>query len=369
VPQAFDPLDSLLTNCLQSADVFTPYEDIKLATEPFDLLFMTTLLALAACSSETNLTQPGSDQAPSFALASNSWTTKAAPRLGVYAASAAMAPNSAGQSIVYKFGGTNGEGGTGWPVEAYNVATDTWTIQASRVGVFHSNGAEKIGTRIYFSGGSPVFETPSSYTNLVWAYDYSHDKMIQKASLPIVSGEGVSGVLNGKLYVLPGVCSGERYPQPGYCAEERTRRFYRYDPATNTWLARAASPHYHRSGAAGVLNGKLYVAAGFSNSSFTKVANLDVYDPGTNSWTTRAPVPTGGRALGAVLGGRFYVITGSGTYAYNPATNSWTTRASPAQGHDELVTVMLNGAARLLAVGGSHGPESDIPNDTELYTP
>jgi hypothetical protein len=340
-----------------------------MATEPFDLLLLTALLALAACSSENHLTQPGNDQAPSFALASNSWTTKAAPRVGVYAASAAMAPNSAGQSIVYKFGGTDGEGGTGWPVEAYNVATNTWTIQASRVGVFHSNGAEKIGTRIYFSGGSPVFETPSSYTNLVWAYDYTHDKMIQKASLPIVSGEGVSGVLNGKLYVLPGVCSGERYPQPGYCAEERTRRFYRYDPATNTWLARAASPHYHRRGAAGVLNGKLYVAAGFSNSSFTKVANLDVYDPGTNSWTTRAPVPTGGRALGAVLGGRFYVITGSGTYAYDPATNSWTTRASPAQGHDELVTVMLNGAARLLAVGGSHGPELDIPNDSELYTP
>jgi hypothetical protein len=333
----------------------------------FDLLSMTALVTLAACSSEENLTQPASDAVPSFALASNTWVTKAAPRLGVYAASAAMAPNAAGESIVYKFGGTDGSGGTGWPVEAYNVATNTWSTKASRVGVFNSNGVGKIGSRLYFSGGSPVFETPSSYTNLLWAYDYTNDRMIQKASLPIFSGEGVSGVINGKLYVLPGVCSGERYPQPGFCAQERTRRFYRYDPATNSWAARAASPHYHRRGAAGVLNGKLYVAAGFSN--FTRVANLDVYDPATNSWKTLAPVPTGGRAMGAVLGGRFYVITSAGTYAYNPATNTWTNRASPTLGHDEVVKVTLNGAGRLVAVGGSHGSESDIPNATELYTP
>jgi len=333
----------------------------------FDLPAATALVLLAACSSDDNLTQPGTDQAPSFSVASNSWTLKAAPHIGVFASSAGAAPNAAGEWFVYKFGGRDGEGGTNWPVEAYNVATNTWTTQSARVGVFNSNGVAKIATRLYFSGGSPVVETPSSYTNLVWAYDYANDVMIQRASLPIVSGEGVSGAIDGKLYVLPGVCSGERYPNPGYCAEDRTRRFYRYNPATDTWVARAASPHFHRKGAAGVLDGKLYVAAGFSN--FTKVANLDVYDPGTNSWKTLAPVPTGGLAYGAVLGGRFYVVTAGGTYAYNPATNSWTTRASPSEGHDDVVTVRLNGAARLMAVGGSHGSESDIPNDSEMYTP
>lgn len=333
----------------------------------FDLLSLTALVALGACSTEESLTQPGSDEAPSFALTSNTWVTKAAPHIGVFGASAGMAPNAAGESVVYKFGGRDGQGGTGWPVEAYNVATNSWSTKASRVGVFNSNGVGKIGSRLYFSGGSPVLDTPNSYTNLVWAYDYTNDKMIPRASLPIVSGEGVSGVINAKLYVLPGACSGERYPQPGYCAEERTRRFYRYDPATNSWTLQAASPHFHRSGAAGVLNGKLYVAAGFSN--FTKVANLDVYDPATKSWETLAPVPTGGRARGAVLGGKFYVVTSAGTYAYNPATNTWTSRASPAQGHDEVVKVTLNGAGRLVAVGGSHGSELDIPNNTELYTP
>lgn len=333
----------------------------------FDLLSIAALVALAACSSEENLTQPSSDQTPSFALASNTWVTKAAPRLGLYAASAAMAPNAAGESVVYKLGGTDGEGGTSWPVEAYNVATNTWSTKASRVDVFYSNGVGKIGSRLYFSGGSPAHESPSIYINQLWAYDYTNDRMIQKASLPIVSGEGVSGVISGKLYVLPGVCSGERYPQPGYCAESRTRRFYRYDPATNSWVARAASPHYHRLGAAGVLNGKLYVAAGLNN--FTSVANLDVYDPATNSWKTLAPVPTGGAANGAVLGGRFYVVTRGGTYAYNPAKNTWISRASPAEWPDAVVKVTLNGAPRLVAVGGVHGSDFDITNSTELYTP
>jgi hypothetical protein len=332
----------------------------------FDLLATTALALLAACSSDHGLTQPGTDQTPSFALASNSWTLKAPAHSGVFASSAGTAPNPAGESIVYKFGGRDGEGGTNWPVEAYNVATNSWTTKSARVGVFNSNGVAKISTLLYFSGGSPVVETPTSYTNLVWAYDYTNDVMIQRASLPLVSGEGVSGAIDGKLYVLPGACSGERYPQPGYCAEERTRRFYRYNPATDTWVSRPASPHYHRLGAAGVLGGKLYVAAGFSN--FTRVANLDVY-PATDSWKTLAPVPTGGRAHGAVLGGRFYVITEGGTYAYNPATDTWATRASPSEGHDDVVTVRLNGAARLMAVGGSHGSESNIPNDSEMYTP
>jgi hypothetical protein len=334
----------------------------------FDLLAATALVALAACSSEDNLTQPGTDPAPSFSAASNTWALKAASHIGLNSSSAGAAPNAAGEWVVYKFGGTDGEGGTNWPVEAYNVATNTWTFQSSRTGVFNSNGVAKIATRLYFSGGSPVVDNPTSYTNLLWAYDYTNDVMIQRASLPLVSGEGVSGAIDGKLYVLPGACSGERYPQlPGYCAEERTRRFYRYDPGTDTWVSRASSPHYHRLGAAGVLGGKLYVAAGFSN--FTKVANLDVYDPATNTWKTLAPVPTGGRAYGTVLGGRFYVIAAGGTYAYNPATNTWTSRASPSEAHDDVVTVRLNGAARLMAVGGSHGSESDIPNNSEMYTP
>ncbi|MBA3895159.1 MAG: hypothetical protein H0X69_15990 [Gemmatimonadales bacterium] len=336
-------------------------------------------LALAACSSENGPTQPEVDEplatTSSLVAAKNTWTPRA-PRPGVlFETFAGVARNSAGQSIVYVFGGTDGEGGTGFGTSAYNVATNTWTGGLSNVGVFGANGVGKIGSKLYFSGGYNEVETPSSFTNAVWAYDYSRDRLIRKADLPIFGAEGVTGVIKGKLYVLPGACSGDRYPNPGYCAEEPTRRFFRYDPGINTWVTRREAPHVHRQGAAAVIGGKFYVAGGFNG--FQPVTALDVYDPATNTWRTLAPLPTGGTARGDAVKGQFFVVVQSfdGTtsvtraYAYNPKTNTWKMRAAPQWHHDAVVRVILDGLAHLLAVGGSRGPDFDTPNDSELYTP
>jgi N-acetylneuraminic acid mutarotase len=335
-------------------------------------------LAVLGCSSDSP-TEPAALEAGSPAAAvsaaANSWTTKAAyPGVGLFNGFAATAPNSAGQSIVYYMGGTDGEGGTGFGVKAYNVATNTWTFKTGRVGVVGSNGAVKLGSRIYFSGGYNDVETPPSFSNSVWAYDYANDRMISRADLPIFGAEGVSGVISGKLYVLPGACSTDRYPNPGYCAAEVTRRFYRYDPGANAWTSLPSSPHRHRAGAAGVISGKFYVVGGLSASD--PVADLDVYDPSTNSWKSLAPIPAAGPAIADVIQGKLFVITSTGSglqsYAYNPATNAWTARAAPAHAHDAVVRVTLNGSVRLLAVGGSEGagpPPPMTPNPNELYTP
>jgi N-acetylneuraminic acid mutarotase len=277
-----------------------------------------------------------------------------------------MAPNTAGQSIVYAFGGTSSdEGGTGKSVKAYNVATNSWTGKLAQVGVFYSNGVGKIGSKLYFSGGYVTAGNLPDATNALWAYDYSNDRMIRKANLPIFSAEGVTGVINGKLYVLPGACDGNGYPNPGYCAEERTRRFYRYDPAANTWVSRPWAPHFHRQGAAAVIDGKLYVAGGFKD--FEPVADLDAYDPAINSWRTLAPIPTGGAASGAALGGQFYVVVHQGyngttpiirAYAYNPATNQWNAKAAP-DFFGSATRVTLDGRPHLFMAGG---------NQSALYT-
>jgi N-acetylneuraminic acid mutarotase len=191
--------------------------------------------------------------------------------------------------------------------------------------------------------------------------------MIMKADLPIFSAEGVTGVIDGKLYVLPGACDGNRYPLPGSCAEEPTRRFYRYDPATNTWATRHHAPHLHRDGAAAVIDGKFYVAGGI-DGSHGPVASLDVYDPTTNSWRTLASIPTGGGpAQGAALQGQFYIVVQSfagasatnRTYAYNRATNQWKTRAAPSF-VGPVTRVALDGRSYLFMASGDH---------SALYTP
>jgi N-acetylneuraminic acid mutarotase len=269
-----------------------------------------------------------------------------------------MALNSAGESVVYAFGGQEDEGVPAEAVQAYDVATNTWTGRTSRVGVYNTNGVGKIGNKLYFSGGYNTVGSLPDATNRVWAYDYARDQLIRKADLPIVSAEGVSGVIDNKLYVLPGACNGNNYPAPGYCDTEATRRFYRYDPATNTWVSRAQAPHFHRNGTAAVIDGKFYVTGG-RGASGEIIKALDVYNPATNTWSSLAPLPADGGGEGATLQGQFYVVS-SHTYAYNPTTNQWKSKAAPDVG-GPVTKVMLGGQARIfLASSFDH---------SSMYTP
>jgi|GEM_PF-3394471 len=323
------------------------------------------MLALAACGETTTPTQPDVAGNPSAALAAaaaaNTWTPKAAPPFDqyIYGYVLGMAPNPAGESIVYAFGGTSSDdGSTGSTVKAYNAATDTWTSKLSRALIFYSNGVSKIGNKLYFPGGYINAGNLPDATNALWAYDYSNDRMIRKAPLPIYSAEGVSGIISGKLYMLPGACNGNGYPNAGYCAEEQTTHFYRYDPVTNTWATRHSAPHFHRRGAAAVINGKFYVAGGIAGFD-TPVTALDVYDPATKSWRTLASIPKGGSASGVSVNGKFYVVAPGRTYAYNPVTNQWQIKAAP-QISGSVVKVGLAGGYYLFTAAG---------NQSALYTP
>jgi hypothetical protein len=324
-------------------------------------------LVLSGCADGRLPTQPDAADpalAAAVAAASNSWAPRT-PRPGVplFGTVAAVAPNAAGHSIVYVFGGTDGEGGTGFGTSAYDATTDTWGAVPSpgcAIHGFEVNGVAKIGNRMYLSGGYTYVETKTTLHS-TYACNYAHGGLSQKADLPFFSAQGVSGAIDGKLYVLPGFCSGEVWPHPGYCETEPNRRFYRYDPAANTWQQRADAPHSHRSGASAVLGGKLYVAAGYrGEGGFIPVNTADVYEPATNAWRTIAPLPVGGRAVGAALQGRFFVVVGGHAYAYSPSTNSWQAKAAPRQGPDALVAVSVGGSPRLIAVG---------QDATELYTP
>ncbi len=349
---------------------------------PLHLTFAVSLLALVSCGEDRGPTQPNTAGEPapdaaSLALASNTWTAKAPyPYLfGSLGLSAGVFPNAAGQSIVYTFGGTGDEGGTGVSIFAYNVATNTWTTTGyePRVDGFFMNGVGRIGSQLYFSGGRFSYQGGEEGSQATFAYDPAANRLTRKADMPRYTAEGVSGVIDGRLWVLPGICDDAYWPFPGYCAQKPIRQLYRYDPAKNTWVLRKACPHYHDGAAGGVINGKFYVADG--NAS----ADLDVYDPTTDTWRTLAPVPTAGRAIGTVLGGKLWVIVGnfySGsaqhTYAYDPGTNTWKSRAAPTWAHFAVVPVTLNGQADLLAVGGFHDgpypPGSTVLNDSELYT-
>lgn len=142
---------------------------------------------------------------------------------------------------------------------------------------------------------------------------------------------GASAAIGGKLYVYtPKNQTTGGYPM-----------LHRYDPATDAWVKLARPLRSVHRPAAGVINGKLYLAGGRDYSSTSN--KLDVYDPATNSWATKASMPTARYdAAGAVGGGsllsqRLYVMGGiteptasvelATVEAYNPVTDSWTTEA------------------------------------------
>jgi hypothetical protein len=348
-----------------------------------------SVLALAACGENTTPTQPQTeaDVAPAASgFTPNTWILKA-PYPFIFGAeglSAGVVPDATGQSIVYTIGGTDPDRGSGVAIAAYNVGTNKWTFKGSdnRVYVFDLNGVGTIGNKLYFSGGFTFAGGSGHIDGRFFVYDPAANTLTQGVYPPKLTAEGITGVIDGKLYVLPGICSTDFYPDSHYCVSEPIRTLFRYTPPTNPWTWKRPAPHYHANGAGGVINGKFYVAGGLNNFGSQPEAALDRYDPATDTWTTLAPVPTAGQARGAVLQGKLFVVVSTPrafpltpalhAYAYDPATNTWTSKAAPRRDHPAIVAITWAGKPFLLGVGGtrpvSYWPYI-TPNETEVYAP
>jgi N-acetylneuraminic acid mutarotase len=323
------------------------------------------LLSLITCSEHPTgpaTVQTQQEIAPQLATVANSWIKRRDMPTERWGAAAATITNVAGQSVLYAIGGRTRTGGSLSKVQAYNVATNSWTTKASLpVPLYWTNGAGVIGGKIYISGGISSYK---NYRSELYVYDPGTNTWTPKRDMPNTTFRGVTGVINNKLYVLTG-CDQED------CYFYDPIAFYRYDPATDQWEALPEPLDRHGWGMGGTIGGKLYVTGG-SNQ-------LDVYDPATNAWTTRAPMPRRRwMGAGATVGAKLYVIGGyqenadgtivSGvrtTSVYDPATNSWTTRAPlPTAGSDFAASrVVLSGKARIELVGGSR------PGNNLAYIP
>jgi N-acetylneuraminic acid mutarotase len=344
---------------------------------PLNIALTLGVLVLAGCGENTP-TQPEAvgDQSlaiTSLSLASNNWTNRARlpdimPRGGL---AAEVVNNAAGQPILYVFGGFF-EDHTHSTILAYDYSRNNWTTKASSLQLSYSNGVGRIGSKLYISGGylggREGFCCEATQRTL-YVYDPVADRLIRKADMPRQTAEGVTGVINGKLYVLSGTCTDDEPPVFDCDVASNRRLLYRYDPATNTWATLGPAPHSHAGGAAGVINGRFYVAGGGGNR------RLDVYDPVTNIWRARADLPEARGGAGAVLQNKLYMIGGGpsgnrAVLAYDPVTNTWKTRASLNVGRAALAAasfVTVFGNPKILAVGGFDGSEG--PGANELYTP
>ena len=327
-----------------------------------------SVLLLTSCGDQP--TEPATtDQQPAAlatAPASNTWLTKRDMPFGRLDLTTAVVPNASGQSILYAIGGSGEHGFSLDSVHAYNVATNTWNRKASLPTPMHAtNGAGVINGKIYVSGGlyRDEWSHADDLSGILYVYDPRTNAWTQKAYMPEYGAMGVTGVIDGKLYVVS-TCF-EAVPNEFYfdtCAAVEGGRswatnFFRYSPVTDRW-ARLAHPRgeYHMGG---VLYGKFYVTDG---------KKVEVYDPSTNQWTTKAPGPQGRRdAAVAVLWGRLYLMGGliwnpvtgwqavRTTAVYHPLTDTWTTAAPMPTARSNVAAsqVLLNGKPRIEVVGGN----------------
>jgi N-acetylneuraminic acid mutarotase len=328
---------------------------------PRRILLTIAGLGLAACQADSLSSEPEGQSAPRpqadvTAPAPNTWATGVPMPTARYNLVAATV-----NGIVYAIGGygTGGTYGTsGRTVEAYNPSGSSiilWTPRAPLpAGRKWPSGAAVINGRIYVPGGE---NGSGELTKSLFMYRPSSDSWVNKAAMPVRSAHGAAGAINGKLYVFTPAING-------------TGPFlHRYDPATNTWTKRATPPHGNVQPAAGVIGGKLYLAGGADGSLSSA---LDVYDPATNTWTSRKSMPVArAYAAGAVLQGKLYVAGGTTNgpalgrvERYDPVSDTWATMPNMPTARNHLAAAAANGV--LYALGGFNN--ALLPTN-EAFTP
>jgi N-acetylneuraminic acid mutarotase len=331
-----------------------------------------TGLTLISCSDETTAPDISDDQVPvenstadaatASALATaaaNSWVKRAdMPGTERRDPATAVVRNGAGQSILYAIGGTTVNGASMSTVQAYNVATNSWTYRTSMpTPLYKSNGAGVINGKIYISGGLMRYKV---YSDALYIYDPATNRWSPKQPMPATTYGGATGVINNQLYVLTS-CDQED------CSEHVRRAFYRYDPATDRWTSLPIPPMTVGKSIAGTIGKKFYATGGNDQ--------VGVYDPVTNAWTIRSAsgeVPANARGL--AVQGKLFALNiddwnADGTVSttirvYDPATNAWTSRAPVNLKHiGRLAQVVRDGSARIEMVGGPR------PGNNLQYTP
>jgi N-acetylneuraminic acid mutarotase len=344
---------------------------------------------LAACGEETTQPNPAVDQhtVPQLAVTSNTWLTRRDMPLELFEQAVAVVPNAAGQSILYAIGGGNVNSklhAAPWgkaKVLAYNVATNTWSRkQDMPAGRWGMNGAGVINGKIYVTGG--YTHRVSDVTASLFVYNIASNTWTQKRNMPAAGGDGVTGVIEGKLYV---VAFKGPYPNPEV-------NFFRYNPTTDSWAKLPKPTDYPSLNVGGgVIDKKLYLTG--STMSLLEPpwtgskSTVMEYDPITNQWTQKRPwthpacVDPGYdcRISGptAVMLGHLYVFGGytadrtggKGIFIYDPVGDTWeskpllTTFSYWDEARLTAARVFLNGKPRVDVIGGYR------PGNNQQYVP
>lgn len=226
----------------------------------------------------------------------------------------------------------------------------------------------KASTQVRLVSGITTTEGKAISTGFVGAFTTQGDAWITKAAVPTIRNGGMIAA-NGKVYLMGSHAS---------LANEA------YDPATNTWAARAPLPADRSEFGIATYNNKIYVIGGCSPGCPAQNAVYE-YDTISNTWTncggTCASMPTARYAFGAAeANGKIYAFGGyNGSFLtlvqeYNIGTNTWTNCGgscpSMAFQREGATAVYANG--KIYVMGGAWTPDFvtwNYPEQVEEFDP
>jgi hypothetical protein len=200
---------------------------------------------------------------------------------------------------------------------------------------------------------------------LLEAYDIATNTWSQKADTLVSRFSAASAVANNRLYVFGGI---------DYAANPAgvTASVESYDPATNTWTLHAPMPFPRVSAAAVAVNGRIYVVGGYGTSILDSVV---VYDPTADTWSDGPALNTARINPGAAaIDDRVYAFAGYNGDAYSPSSHftsleALTVSAAPppdtGQCETDLAAAVEHAAALEAQLSACNAQKSQLQSSVE----
>jgi N-acetylneuraminic acid mutarotase len=237
-------------------------------------------------------------------------------------------------------------------VRVYDPTKDTWA-EATPIPTPRTEPGSAVGPdgKIYVLGGG---DKDSRY-DVAECYDPKKDTWARLKPMPTprqgpgaVAAKGADGRV--RIYAIGG--RDPARPGNGLSTVEA------YDPAADTWTARAPMPtHRHAHAVALGPDGRIYAIGGTNDKVFA-TTSVEIYDPVQDAWTGGTPMPYGQECAAATSTpgpeGEILVLAGCdirqrplrSAVAYNPRADTW--RSLPP-----VPTARVGGGA--VAVEGKDG--------------
>ena len=222
--------------------------------------------------------------------------------------------------------------------DAYDPATNTWRQLANVPEPLTHSAQAADGKTVYLVGGL-VGDAPGPSTDEVWCYDIPTDRWATGTSLPTERASGTLVRIGRALHYFGG---GVRPPGTGLIIDQPTHYVLQLGPTSSpnddavAWTSAAPMPN-PRNHIGGIAVGGLGYAIGGQHGLDEFVGNqnsVDCYDPATDTWTARAPLPIPlGHVPGSIveLDGRIIVVGGvssaseelASIFEYYPQFDIW----------------------------------------------